>query len=704
VDSIVLESERWHQSPFQLSVKSPGLYRSGKKQLAVGKAVISLIAVSEKFRARVFLSVLVDPTQSQSDIVTGEVDTSYLWGFKGSRLLLSHIEPCVLDLEGVTLMCSAGHFDKSGQELKKTFAESTVGNFEWTENGQSYLVSYWTIPMNYEFQVPGWVILLKTSKEGAFASIEDLQKTFILSIVVSVGLSLLLAIFQIRKRLVPVEKLREGTRQIAENNFAFKVQIRSNDEFDELAASLNSMADRLGRQFKTITTTGEIDRAVLSLLDTSKIVETILSRISEAVECDFGCLTLFDADSEQVHQWDLRWEQDSDRFTEKQPFPGESQQNDFPSREFRRYKLTDEFWSTSETKDRNPLAYAVSEAKTVIAASNPELFDVTDESFVASREGFDSCLGAPLIVKDQVLGVLSFYTGNHRSFAAEEIGFVKRLSDQAAIAIYNSQLYERTIQQAAELLKANKTKDEFLNVMSHELRTPLNIIMGYVGVLREKVLGDLTAGQIQALDTVDKQSQGLFAMINSVMEATFIQTGQVTLAKHRINPAVMLDDLKSRVALPADRTIDVGWYYNADLPTLFSDEAKLRRILQIFIDNAVKFTAEGSVSISANFVEDKKSVVFKVADTGIGIPQELRSQIFEIFRQVDNSNTREHGGLGLGLYIAKQFANLIGAEIALDSQVGRGSTFTLTIQIADDRVEKPSAPGPENRSVLIQTH
>jgi signal transduction histidine kinase/HAMP domain-containing protein len=667
-------SERPRQfSSVQLDV--PDFSAAGQKQLAAGKAVISLVPFSAKLPARIFLSVMVDSRQRGSTILTGEIDPSYLWGFNSSRLLLAHIDPCVLDLQGVLLMCSRKNISSLPQNFKKQFAKSTIGTFEWTEQGQHYLASYWTIPMKYEFQIPGWIILLKTSKEGAFASIQDLQKTFVLGIVVTVGLSALLAIFQIRKRLVPVEKLQEGTRRIAENDFGFKVKIQSNDEFDELAASLNSMADQLGRQFNTLTTTAEIDRAVLSLLDTSKIVETILRLISSALHCDFGALTLFSAAGGPVRQWCLDRKYRFDRASVNPITSGERQRVDSPSQEVDKYRLTDESWPAEALKDRSPLAYAVREAKALITANDP------------ARKGFSSCLGAPLIVKDYVLGVLSFYDRKSRTFTQEESDFVKGLTKQAAIAIYNSQLYERTMSQAADLLEANKAKDEFLGVMSHELRTPLNVIMGYVGVLQDKILGDLTIDQTRALGAVEKHSHELLAMINSVMEATLIQTGAVIVERQPVQPADIIENLKSLIARPPEKSLEITWQYDSNLSMLISDRTKLERILRILIDNAIKFTAEGKVAISATSAVDQRSIVFEVADTGIGITNESRKQIFEMFRQIDNSKTREYGGLGLGLFIAKQLAALIGARMHVESQVGQGSVFTLTVPLDADAHE-----------------
>lgn len=677
VELFLEPSRRTRQLP-SVQQDVPDFTAGGQKQLAAGKAVISLIPLSAKFPTRIFLSVLVDPGKSDSPVLTGEIDTSYLWGFNSSRLLASHIEPCVVDLQGVILMCSSERTDSLPQNLKNKLLASTIGNFEWTEQDQHYLASYWTVPMKYEFQIPGWIVLLRSSKEGAFASIKDLQTTFVLSIVISIGLSLLLAIFQIRKRLVPVEKLQEATRRIAKNDFAVNVQVKSNDEFDELAASLNEMADRLGRQFNTITTTGEIDRAVLSLLDTAKIVETILSRIAAVLHYQFGTLTLFNGDL--VRQWHLETRHKPDLAKGDPMADTHRQCGGLAPQNANADLITEQSWPAEATEERNPLAYAVWKAKTLIVddAPRPEYPAATT---AMPNTVVKSFLGAPLIVKDQVLAVLSFYAAETRKFTSEEVDFVQRLSNQAAVAIYNSQLHERTLNQASELLKANRAKDDFLSVMSHELRTPLNVIMGYVRVLQDKVLGDLTKDQTRVLETVERQANDLLDMINSVVEATLIQAGAVLVDHQPILPADIIETLKRQTALPAEKSLTIDWRYDADLPALVSDRRKLERILKILIHNATKFTAAGHVTIAAIHAADGSAVDFKVVDTGIGISTESCEKIFEIFHQVDYSKTREYGGLGLGLFIAKELADLVGATLRVESQIGQGSTFTLTVPL-----------------------
>jgi signal transduction histidine kinase/HAMP domain-containing protein len=647
----------------------PKLTLSANKHLDAGRAVLSVIPASNNSLPRIFLSRLIDSNKTGSNLLlTGEVKGSYLWGLKDSRLLPSHIEACVEDLDGVTLTCPSSDLSMLLGGFRKRFRDSAIGDFEWTENSRRFLASYWTVPMKHTFAVPGWVVLLRTSQEGAFASIKDLQTTFFLSIVVSVGLSVLLAIFQIRKRLTPVGQLQEGTQRIAKKDFGFRVQINSNDEFEELGASLNSMASQLGQQFKTITAAAEIDRAVLSLLDTTKVIETILSRISEVLHCDLAALTLFDFQGGQTRQWYLRWENPHG------------------------YHMSEEVWASGALQDKNPLAHAVAEGKSAVVANDLDLTPTVRDSAFRMEKEFNSCVGTPLVVGDKLTGVLSFYSKESGKFSPEEIDFVKGFANQAAVAIYNSQLYEHSTHQAAELLKANKAKDDFLAVISHELRTPLNVIMGYLALLRENLFDELTAKQSRAVEIIEKRSRALLAMINSIIEVTVIHAGKARVTRQSINPVSMLADLKSQVSEPAGKAIEIGWRYGTELPTLYSDGPKLKRILQILIDNAINFTVAGTVSISAKFFDDRKTVVFTVADTGIGIPEQARSQVFEIFHQVDYSATREHEGLGLGLYIAKQFADLIGAEITLESEINKGTIFTVAVPVDDGRTETMNLP------------
>jgi signal transduction histidine kinase len=230
-----------------------------------------------------------------------------------------------------------------------------------------------------------------------------------------------------------------------------------------------------------------------------------------------------------------------------------------------------------------------------------------------------------------------------------------------------------------DLLRANKGKDEFLSVMSHELRTPLNVIMGYTGMIKEGILGTTNPEQSRALEKVIGRSSDLLIMINQILQATSIEAGKVQVEKHPVHLKNFLEGLKSNYDVPLRKGTTVSWNYPEDGVTVETDSGKLKHILQNLINNAIKFTAQGSVRISAKYLPEARAVEFQVADTGIGIPEEMLPSVFEIFHQVDSSETRTYGGAGIGLYIVKKYTDLLEGKIEVKSAIGKGTTFTLTI-------------------------
>ena len=260
----------------------------------------------------------------------------------------------------------------------------------------------------------------------------------------------------------------------------------------------------------------------------------------------------------------------------------------------------------------------------------------------------------------------------------------KNLKDErdreAALAAHNAQLYQQSRKQSVELERANRAKSEFLGIMSHELRTPLNVVMGYAGMMRDRMFGEINAEQDKALGKVISRAGEQLGMINGILIATQMESGQVPVAKTEVPLNIFLDDLRSVYLTPLfDKGLKLNWEYPPDLPVIRTDGEKLRQILQNLIDNAIKFTENGCVTISLQYFPEAKMVEFKVADTGMGIAQEAQPLIFEMFRQLDSSDTRSYGGVGLGLYIVKNLTKAIGGQLELESEAGKGSTFTVRL-------------------------
>ena len=295
------------------------------------------------------------------------------------------------------------------------------------------------------------------------------------------------------------------------------------------------------------------------------------------------------------------------------------------------------------------------------------------------REGLASFVGLPMVAGGEFLGSLIFLTREEHHFGEEEIEFLSTLTGQVAIALHHSQLFNQIQRQANDLQHANKVKDEFLGVVSHELKTPLNVISGYSSMLTEGMLGEITPIQEKALQTVSRQSKELHNLINSVLQVNSIEAEMLQAEFQQVNFWEFLSELRAFYDYPLAKDVRLVWELRTDLPILSADRGKLRHILENLINNAIKFTDQGTVTISARFLASKKAMEFKVTDTGIGIPKELVPSIFERFRQVDGSDTKAYGGVGLGLYIAKKYANLLGGTIHVESKLGQGSTFALRI-------------------------
>jgi signal transduction histidine kinase len=243
------------------------------------------------------------------------------------------------------------------------------------------------------------------------------------------------------------------------------------------------------------------------------------------------------------------------------------------------------------------------------------------------------------------------------------------------LEVTNSQLEQAN----RSLVKANKAKDEFLHVMSHELRTPLNVLSGYSQLVKDGDLGTINQDQEKALGKVIGAAKELMSLISEILSVTGIEAGKVRAEMYQIQMGELLDDLKSNYDILLDKKLTFKWDYPAEPRIINTDGDKLKHILQNLINNAVKFTDEGSITFTARYFPETKVAEFKVADTGIGIQQEMLPSIFQRFHQLDSSETRSHGGLGLGLYIVKNYIDALGGQIHVNSELGKGSIFAVTI-------------------------
>jgi len=233
----------------------------------------------------------------------------------------------------------------------------------------------------------------------------------------------------------------------------------------------------------------------------------------------------------------------------------------------------------------------------------------------------------------------------------------------------------------AQILEANHLKTTFLANVSHELRTPLNAIIGYADLLSQGIYGPLEVRQQPAVEGIGTRAQDLLTLINGILDLAKIEAGHVELNPERIELRdLMTEIVNTAQVLALDKKIEITWVDPEEDIVFETDRQKLQQILFNLVNNAVKFTSEGHVTISTELTSDGE-IVFAVHDSGIGIPEDELGQIFEEFRQVDGTSTREYAGTGLGLAISSQFAGHLGGELSVDSELGVGSVFALRIPL-----------------------
>jgi PAS domain S-box-containing protein len=274
----------------------------------------------------------------------------------------------------------------------------------------------------------------------------------------------------------------------------------------------------------------------------------------------------------------------------------------------------------------------------------------------------------------------------HKILSVAENITVRKLAEKELLE-HRNQLEEivkrrtRIIEkQKIEVEEANRLKSEFLSNMSHELRTPLNSIMALSNVLITKAKNKLDDDENNYLQVIERNGQRLLVLINDILDLSKIEAGKMDVSHEFTSIGNLLLIIKENMQTIADKKELVLTLSIPDnLPQIDTDESKLHQVLLNMVSNAIKFTEEGEVSISANY--DTNNVFIEIKDTGIGISKEMLPNIFDEFRQVDGTSTRQYEGTGLGLAIANKLVKLLSGNIEVKSELNEGSVFTITIPI-----------------------
>jgi putative nucleotidyltransferase with HDIG domain len=379
------------------------------QHLSTGKTSI-LLQYNPDALPRVFLLRQINLKYAQDAFLVGEVNPYYMWGGDYENTLPPGVDVCVLDESRQILFSSFPDQKDLSTQAAAALTSSTSDLFELTLQNEKYLASRWTMFLKPKFLVLSWTVVLLQSEADVLAPISNFQKMFVLVVLMALWVVLLLSIRFIRRSLGPLELLKEGTRRIAHRDFDCQVKVNSKDEFEELAESFNQMSSRLSRQFKTLVTKAEIDRAILSSLKTETIVKTVISRLRECFSFDAISIGLFDSDIRStVHLYSGSGLQGS-KINETSAT--------ITADEFQRLEENTDFVFIDE--DQEIPAYLVP---------------------IADR-GIDTFLVLPVFLKRKLSAILAFGPYHPKAPSEEEFHLARQIADQVAVALSNSELIE----------------------------------------------------------------------------------------------------------------------------------------------------------------------------------------------------------------------------------------------------------------------
>jgi signal transduction histidine kinase len=420
--------------------------------------------------------------------------------------------------------------------------------------------------------------------------------------------------------------------------------------FQELQARTQELARSVG-ELKAL---GEVGQAVSSTLDLQTVLSAIVAHAVQLSGTSGGVIYEFDEAAQEFH---LRAS----------------------------FRMEAEIVQALQVTPVRPGQGATGQTATVRAPVQvPDILEEREYTGtrvrpMLARLGHRSVLAVPLLREQRILGALTVWRKETGNFSTEVVNLLQTFATQSALAIQNARLFREIEDKSRQIEAANRHKSEFLANMSHELRTPLNAIIGFSEVLQEKLFGELNEKQAEYTEDILTSGQHLLSLINEILDLSKVEAGRMELELAPFDLPLAIDNARTFVRERATKhgiTLDVD--VDERLGEYVGDERKIKQILLNLLSNAVKFTPEGGrISITANKSDNGAEI--SVSDTGIGIPPAEQPTIFEEFRQVGGDYAHKKEGTGLGLTLAKKFVELHGGKIWVDSEVGKGSSFTFTL-------------------------
>jgi signal transduction histidine kinase len=407
---------------------------------------------------------------------------------------------------------------------------------------------------------------------------------------------------------------------------------------------------KLARSVEELRALGEVSQAVNSTLDLETVLATIVAKAVQLSNADAGVIYVLDDD------------------------------------ETLRVRATHGLTEELVEAIRSQPAGASDALRRAIQGRQPREMDIREEPpspvrEISIRAGFQARLVVPLVGADRVVGALVIRRKQPGKFPTSTVELLQTFAAQSVLAIQNARLFSEIEDKSRQLAVASEHKSQFLASMSHELRTPLNAIIGLTEMMVTNAARFGTEKALEPLRRVNAAGTHLLSLINEILDLSKIEAGKLELNPEPVNLAHLVDEVIGTAEQLAEKNqnrliVDAP----ENLGALTADPMRLKQILLNLLSNACKFTKEGEVALRVRKVADGRDwVELAVADTGIGMTAEQQAKLFQEFTQADSLTARRYGGTGLGLAISRKLARMMGGDVFVASEPGKGSVFTVRL-------------------------
>ena len=630
-----------------------------------------------------YMTLAIAGTRRDAGVSVAEVNLKLIWDVVSQIKVGEHGHAYVVDAQGrliahpdISLVLRNTDMSRLAQvrAARSGAGDSPPETVQEADNieGRKVLTAYAPV-------VPlGWLVFVELPADEAYAPLYAALQRLALVLLAALGFAVLAGMFLAGRMVGPIQALRAGAARIGRGDLSQHIAIKTGDELEALANQFNDMAGRLQESYagleqkvelrthevqtrsrelaqsvQELRALGEVTQAVTSTLDLETVLSTIVAKAVQLSGTEAGSIYVSDPTTHEFHQ----------RATH-----GMSE------------ALIAELNRQGVGLGEKTIADAAAQRTPVQVADLKEM-PPSPLMNILLRAGYRALLVVPLLGPEGIIGVLVVRRKEPGEFPVHTVDLLQTFAAQSVLAIQNANLFAEVEEKSRQLEMASQHKSQFLANMSHELRTPLNAIIGLTEMMVTNAARFGTEKATEPLRRVNRAGNHLLGLINQVLDLSKIEAGKLELSPETVTLAPLIDEVIGTARQLAEQNKNrLVVESQENLGSLTVDPMRLRQILFNLLSNACKFTKDGRVTLRVRKVVDGRNwIEFAVADTGIGMTPEQQAKLFEEFTQADSSTARQYGGTGLGLAITRKLARMMGGDVTVTSEPGKGSVFTVRL-------------------------